>query len=107
MKKMFKAIGEFFVPFKLEDSDMFNTLSRGVPEARALENDLEISTGIKPRVSSEWKNGQLMLVSVVFPRIDETRPSSWWATIVRDAVIRRFKRTPEDIVLGFSVRRPN
>jgi hypothetical protein len=86
--------------------DMISTLTDGWRYASAVESDLETSTGMKPEVGFNWKNGRLTRVTVSFPRLYEAKPLAEFAETVRAAVTNRFKQTPDDIVLAFSLRSP-
>ena len=105
MKRMFSAIGGLFVPLKPTDCDAFNTLSNGFAKARAVESELEKATGLKPRVSFDWRNGRLATVTVVFPRLDDARPLREWAAPVREAVRNQLRQAADNIVVGFSLGR--
>jgi hypothetical protein len=85
--------------------DMFSTLTDGWKYAKAVEADLQASTGAKPEVGFNWRNGRLETVTVTFPRINETKTLPELAETVRRAVNSRFKQTPDDIVLAFSLGR--
>jgi hypothetical protein len=50
-----------------------NTVTEGLNHAKAVETDLERSTGLKPRVSFNWNNGRLRSVTVTYPRLKESR----------------------------------
>jgi len=86
--------------------DVFSTLTEGFKYAKAVESDLEQSTGMKPEVGFSWHNGRLEKVTVTFPRIYEARPLGEIAEVVRRSVSSQFKQTPEDIVLAFSLGKP-
>ncbi len=83
--------------------DMFGTLIDGWKYAQDVETDLQTSTGLKPEVGFHWRNGRLETVTVVFPRLYEAKPLPELAETVRHAVGHRFKQTPDDIVLSFSL----
>ena len=83
--------------------DVFGTLIDGWKYAQAVETDLEASTGMKPEVGFHWRNGRLESVTVLFPRLYEAKPLPEVAETVRHAVGNRFKQTPDDIVLSFSL----
>jgi len=83
--------------------DAFSTLTDGWQFAKAVETDLEAATGAKPEVGFNWRNGRLETVTVTFPRINETKPLPVLAEAVRHAVTARFKQTPDNIVLAFSL----
>ena len=87
----------------LSACDMFSTLVDGWKYARAVETDLEASAGMKPEVGFHWRNGRLENVTVVFPRLYLAKPLPEFAETVRRVVYDRFKQTPDDIVLSFSL----
>jgi hypothetical protein len=81
--------------------DAVNTVTEGSAHARAVESDLEKSTGVKPRVGFNWNNGRLTSVTVQYPEIVQSPPLSDLAKAVRSSVETQFKQTPETIVLAF------
>jgi hypothetical protein len=83
--------------------DMFGTLIDGWKHAKAVEAELEVSTGLRPQVGFNWHNGRLVTVTVTFPKLYEAKPLHETATLVRRAVTGQFKQTPEDIHLAFSL----
>jgi len=87
----------------LAGCDIISTLIDGYKYAKAVETDLQASTGMRPEVGFDWHNGRLVIVTVTFPRIDEKRPLPELAETVRHAVANHFRQTPGDIVLGFSL----
>ena len=80
-----------------------STVTEGVKQAKAVAADLEQSTGVKPEVGFNWHNGRLVSVTVQFPRPYDDKPLNQLAGLVRDAVAKDFKQTPEQIVLAFAV----
>jgi hypothetical protein len=80
-----------------------DTMVDGAKHVTAVENDLQTSTGMRPRVGFRWSNGQLESVTVMFPRLYDGKPLGELATMVRRSVIRQFKQTPKDLVLAFSL----
>ena len=80
-----------------------DTLVDGFKHVRAVESELETSVGLKPQVGFNWHNGRLLQVTVTFPQLLEARPLRELADTVRAAVIKEFKQTPENVVLGFSL----
>jgi hypothetical protein len=72
-------------------------------QVKAVETDLEQSTGVKPEVGFNWHNGRLTSVTVQFPRLYQDRPLNDLAGLVRSTVIKDFKQTPERIVLCFAL----
>jgi len=83
--------------------DATNTVTEGFQQARSVESELEASAGIKPQVGFNWQNGRLVTVTIVFPKIPETKPLRELAEDVRAAVGRQFKQGPENVVLAFSL----
>jgi hypothetical protein len=71
--------------------------------AKAVESDLEESTGVKPRVGFNWNNGRLISVTVAFPSIYEAKPLRELAETTRESVLRQFQQAPENIELTFSI----
>ena len=102
---MFRVAAILAVAVSLAACDMISTLIDGWKYAKAVEADLEISTGIKPLVGFNWHNGRLVRVTVTFPRLYEAKPLREVAEIVRRSVTSQFKQTPEDIDLAFSLGR--
>jgi len=64
---------------------------------------VEQATGVKPQVGFNWTNGRLVSVTVAFPRIYDAKPLGELADKIRASVKTRFKQTPENIVLAFSL----
>ncbi len=83
--------------------DAVNTMTDGFKHAQAVENDLQGSTGVKPNVGFNWRNGTLVQVTVTFPRLIESKPLHELAEAARAAVGREFKQTPEYILIAFAV----
>jgi len=83
--------------------DVVSTTTGGLQQARAVENVLAESIGIRPQVGINWSNGRLVSVTVAFPRIHETKSLRELADAVRTAVGKEFKQTPDNIVLAFSL----
>lgn len=80
-----------------------STVTEGFKQSKAVEADVEQSTGVKPAVGFNWHNGRLVSVTVQFPRLYEDKPLNELAGLVRDVVTKDFKQTPERIVLAFAV----
>ena len=80
-----------------------STLTEGFKEAKAVETDLEQSTGMKPNVGFNWNNGRLTSVNVNFPRVYDGKSLTELAAEVRSIVAKEFKQVPENIVLAFSL----
>ena len=100
---MHKAIAIAVLAAGLAACDMLSTLVDGLKYAKAVEADLEQVTGLKPQVGFKWSNGRLMVVTVTFPRLYDTKPVRELAEAVHAAVGKEFRQTPEDIVLAFSL----
>ena len=100
---MFRAVVLVVLAFALCACDAISTLKDGLQQAQAVEGDLEQSTGVKPRVGFNWHNGRLTSVTVLFPGLYQTKPLGDLAGLVRTAVTREFKQTPDAIVLSFAL----
>ena len=87
----------------LAGCDALSTVTEGFQQAKAVAADLEQSTGVKPEVGFNWRNGRLVSVTVQFPRLYEDKPLNKIAVFVRDAVAKDFKQTPEHIVIAFAI----
>jgi len=102
---MFRAVVIIFLAIALSGCDAVGALKDGMQHARAVEGDLERSTGVRPQVGFNWRNGRLASVTVVFPDLYQTRPLGDLAGLVRETVTREFKQTPDAIVLSFALAR--
>jgi len=100
---MFKIVAVSAVALTLAACDAVNTVTEGTAHARAVESDLEKTTGVKPRVGFNWSNGRLVAVTVQYPSIVESQQLGDLAKTVRASVATQFKQTPENIVLAFSL----
>jgi hypothetical protein len=100
---MSKVAAFLFLAVGLAACGMIGTLVDGYKYAKAVENELEISTGIKPQVGFNWRNGRLVTVTVAFPQLYEAKPLRELAETVRRAVTSQFKQVPNDIQLVFSL----
>jgi len=100
---MVRVAALLVLALSLAGCDIIGTLIDGFKYAKAVETDLQASTGMRPDVGFNWSNGRLVTVTVTFPRIDEKRPLPELAETVRHAVTSHFRQTPGDIVLGFSL----
>jgi hypothetical protein len=87
----------------LSACDAVNTATEGFNHAKAVEKDLEGSTGVKPSVGFNWSNGRLVQVTVTYPRLVESKPLHDLAEAARAAVSQEFKQAPEHIVLAFAL----
>ncbi len=99
---MFRAVVIVFLALALSACDAVATLKDGLHK-QAVKGDLEQSTGVKPRVGFNWRNGRLTSVTVLFPKLYETKPLGDLAGLVRAAVTKEFKQTPDAIVLSFAL----
>jgi len=70
---MFRAVVILVLALALSGCDAVGALKEGMQQAQAVEGDLEQSTGFRPRVGFNWRNGRLASVTVMFPAF--TRPS--------------------------------
>lgn len=100
---MFRAAVVLVLAFALSACDVVSTVREGMEQARAVESDLEQSSGVKPEVGFNWHNGRLTSVTVQFPHLYEAKPLAELATLARAAVGKEFKQTPERIVLAFAL----
>ena len=100
---MLRTAAVLVVLLALAGCDAVNTVTEGFNHAKAVEKDLEGSTGVKPSVGFNWNNGRLTSVTVTFPRLIESKPLHDLAEAARASVTREFKQTPDNIVLAFAV----
>jgi hypothetical protein len=100
---MRKAIAILVLTAGLAACGPISTLVDGFKYAKAVEADLEAATGLKPGVGFNWNNGRLASVTVLFPSLYNDKPISELAEVVRAAVSKEFKQTPENIVLSFAL----
>lgn len=100
---MFRFVLLLVCATMLAGCDAVSTVTEGFKQSKAVEADLEQSTGVKPAVGFNWHNGRLVLVTVQFPRPYDDKPLNELAGLVRDTVTRDFTQTPERIVLAFAV----
>lgn len=82
-----------------------NTLVDGFKHAKAVEDDLATSIGMKPQVGFNWVNGRLVAVTVTFPQLYQDKPLGELAETVRRSVTAQFQQTPENILLAFALGR--
>ena len=100
---MFRIAAAFVVLFSLTACDAVNTMTEGFAHAKAVETDLEVSTGVKPAVGFNWNNGRLTQVTVTYPLLFETKPLKEVAAAAREAITKEFKQAPDNIVLAFAL----
>ena len=84
--------------------DAVSTAKEGAQQAKAVEGELEQPVGLKPQVGFNWVNGRLRSVTVLFPRIHETKSLRELTQTVRTVVGSQFKQTPDQIVVSFVLR---
>ena len=84
--------------------DVISTVTEGFKEAKAVETDLQQATGIRPDVGFDWKNGNLVQVTVVFPRPYDGKPIGELVAAVQHAVASEFKQKPQTILLTFQIK---
>ncbi|GLH75410.1 hypothetical protein SSBR45G_03180 [Bradyrhizobium sp. SSBR45G] len=82
---------------------MVDAVSNGLAYSRAVEADLLAETGVRPAVGFNWNNGTLTSVMVTFPKLYTDKPLPELSETVRAAVIKEFKQSPKQLVLGFAV----
>ena len=100
---MFRIVAIIVVAINLAACGVVSTVTEGLQQARAVETDLEQSVGIKPSVGFNWRNGQLVTVTVSFPRLYETKSLRELAEAARASIGKQFKQQPNNIVLAFSL----
>lgn len=100
---MLKIAVVLFGVIALASCDMINTVKDGLKHTRATAARLEASTGVRPEVGFNWKDGRLTAVTVLFPRLYEKKGLRELAAIVRRSVSSEFRQKPDDIVLSFSL----
>ena len=62
---MYKVIAIVVLAVGLAACGVVNTLVHGFEYAKAVEDDLEQATGLKPNVGFNWSNGRLVSVTVL------------------------------------------
>ena len=102
-----RALAILIIALTLAACDAVNTVTEGFKQARAVETDLETSTGLRPQVGFNWNNGKLTSVTVMFPRVHDGKPLPELAEAVRSAVAKEFKQMPDNIILSFSLGKGN
>ena len=100
---MVRMAAVLLVALTLAACDAVNTVTEGFEHAKAIETDLEASTGVRPNVGFNWSNGRLTSVTVTYPRLNESKPLPELAAAIRAAVTKEFKQKPEKIVVAFAV----
>jgi len=100
---MYKIIAVLVLAAALTGCDAVDALKDGLKHARAVENDLAETTGLKPQVGFNWSNGRLTSVTVGFPKLYEDKPLRELAGLTRTAIAKEFKQTPKTILLSFAL----
>jgi hypothetical protein len=100
---MFKIAAALTFALALTACSAVDAVKDAFKHVKAVESDLEASTGVRPQVGFNWNNGRLVSVTVQYPRLVETKSLSDLAEAARGAIGREFKQMPENIVLAFSV----
>jgi hypothetical protein len=78
-------------------------VSNSLSYSKAVEADLEHTTGMKPEVGFNWHNGSFETVTVTFPQLYAGKPLEELARTVREVVAKEFKQAPDTIVLAFTL----
>jgi len=99
----FRLAALLAVALGLAACGVIGTLVDGWRYAKAVEADLENTTGVKPSVGFNWSNGRLLTVTVAYPQLYERKPLAALAEIVRRSVESHFQQKPKDVVLSFSL----
>lgn len=102
---MHKALAVAVLALGLSSCGIVGSFVDGIKYAKAVEEDLEQATGLKPAVGFNFNNGRLQSVTVTFPHLYDEKPVHELAEVVRATVKKEFKRTPENIVLAFALGR--
>jgi hypothetical protein len=102
---MFGTAAALMFVLALTACSAIDTMKEGFAHIKAVESDLEESTGVRPQVGFNWNNGRLVSVTVQYPRLIESKSLTDLAEAARVAIGREFKQMPENIVLAFSVPR--
>jgi hypothetical protein len=102
--KIRKTIAIGVLAAGLAGCDVVDLVSNGLSFSKAVDTDLEHTTGMKPEVGFNWHNGSFETVTVTFPQPYAGKPLEELARTVREVVARDFKRTPDTIVLAFTMK---
>jgi hypothetical protein len=98
-----KALAIVVLAIGLAGCGAADLISNGLSYCRAVETDLEGTTGIRPEVGFNWHNGRFQEVTVTFPRLYSGKPLGELAGTVREVVANGFKQAPDKIVLAFAL----
>jgi hypothetical protein len=102
--KIRKAITIAVLASSLAGCGVVDLVSNGLSYSKAVETDLEHTTGMKPEVGFNWRNGSFETVTVTFPQLYADKPLEELARTVREVVAKDFKRSPDTIVLAFTLK---
>jgi hypothetical protein len=100
-----RAVAIALLSVGLAACGVVNTMVDGFKHAKAVEEDLEQATGLKPSVGFNFNNGRLLQVSVTYPRLYDAKSMQELADAARAAVVKEFQQAPENLVLAFSLGR--
>jgi hypothetical protein len=100
---MSRAIAVLVLAACLSACNPIGAAMDGMKYAKAVEADLEATTGVRPAVGFNWHNGRLTSVTVLYPTLYKDKPLPELAEAARAAVLKEFKQTPEAIVLSFAL----
>ena len=103
--KIRKLLASILLATALAGCGAADVVMNGLSYSKAVETDLEKTTGVKPEVGFNWHNGSFQTVTVTFPRLLAGKPLDELAGTVREAVAKEFKETPDKIVLAFEFRK--
>jgi hypothetical protein len=101
--KIRTAIAIAVLAGSLAGCGVVDLVSNGLSYSKAVEADLEHTTGMKPEVGFNWHNGSFETVTVTFPQLYAGKPLEELARTVREVVAKEFKQAPDTIVLAFTL----
>ncbi|HWX35803.1 MAG TPA: hypothetical protein VNZ53_51350 [Steroidobacteraceae bacterium] len=102
--KIRKVIAIAVLAGSLVGCGVVDLVSNGLSYSKAVETDLEHTTGMKPEVGFNWHNGSFETVTVTFPQLYAGKPIEELARTVREVVAKEFKQAPGTIVLAFTLK---
>src|SRR5262249_56364518 len=91
---MSRVLAMLVIALGLAACDSVSTVTEGFKQARAVETELQQSTGLKPQVGFNWNNGRLLSVTVIYPRLHE-KPLPDLPEAVRSALSPAVNPTPD------------
>ncbi|KRA74505.1 hypothetical protein ASD78_13660 [Lysobacter sp. Root667] len=80
-----------------------DTMTEGFKHSQEVAGDLEKSVGSRPVVGFNWSNGSLTNVSVNFEGIPPGVSPEQIAIFSKQAIAARFKQSPKQVVISFTV----